>query len=312
MAEFLKFNLGQKFCAVSHLACGRAKFLPLLLGACLAAGAAEGGHDGSGLTVRGVSTAGFDQTAGGGQLAGFDQTARRVSTACDDQAANRKKDVVMKKIIAKHIDATKMPAELSDIPARLDAEGVAYNAIGCNNWPEAFPYTPKVEVRVAHTGDAIVLHYRVEESTVQAEAGDNGKVWEDSCCEFFSIPAGDGVYYNIECNCAGQMLIGGGAERKNRERAAKEVLDTVKRWSSLGREPFAEKAAPASWQMVMVIPASAFFKHHIGSFTGKTIRANFYKCGDRLKQQHYLSWNPIDLPRPNFHCPEFFGELTFE
>ena len=95
-----------------------------------------------------------------------------------------------------------MPAELSDIPARLDAEGVAYNAIGCNNWPEAFPYTPKVEVRVAHTGDAIVLHYRVEESTVLAEAGDNGKVWEDSCCEFFSIPAGDGVYYNIECNCA--------------------------------------------------------------------------------------------------------------
>ena len=147
---------------------------------------------------------------------------------------------------------------------------------------------------------------------MQAEAGDNGKVWEDSCCEFFSIPAGDGVYYNIECNCAGQMLIGGGAERKNRERAAKEVLDTVKRWSSLGREPFAEKAAPASWQMVMVIPASAFFKHHIGSFTGKTIRANFYKCGDRLKQQHYLSWNPIDLPRPNFHCPDFFGELTFE
>ena len=42
------------------------------------------------------------------------------------------------------------------------------------------------------------------------------------------------------------------------------------------------------------------------------MKANFYKCGDRLKQQHYLSWNPIDLPRPNFHCPEFFGELTFE
>ena len=96
MAEFLKFNLGQKFCAVSHLACGRAKFLPLLLGACLAAGAAEGGHDGSGLTVRGVSTAGFDQTAGGGQLAGFDQTARRVSTACDGQTANRKQDLVTK------------------------------------------------------------------------------------------------------------------------------------------------------------------------------------------------------------------------
>ncbi len=77
MAEFLKFNLGQKFCAVSHLVCGRAKFLPLLFGACLAAGAAEAD--------------GFELTARGGQLLGFDQTARRVSTACDGQAANRKK-----------------------------------------------------------------------------------------------------------------------------------------------------------------------------------------------------------------------------
>ena len=100
------------------------------------------------------------------------------------------------------------------------------------------------------------------------------------------------------------MLIGSGAGRKDRERATKEVLDTVKRWSSLGREPFAEKAAPAQWQLVMVIPASAFFKHHITSFAGTTIRANFSKCGDM--------WNPIGLPRPNFHCPEFFGEVVFE
>ena len=89
MAEFLKFNLGQKFCAVSHLMWGRAKFLPLLLGACLAAGAAEAGADGSGLTEHGGLTArfdravGFERTARGGQLLGFDQTARRVSTACD-------------------------------------------------------------------------------------------------------------------------------------------------------------------------------------------------------------------------------------
>lgn len=91
MAEFLKFNLGQKFCAVSHLVCGRAKFLPLLFGACLAAGAAEAGACGPGPTEHGGLTARFDLTARGGQLLGFDQTARRVSTACDGQAANRKK-----------------------------------------------------------------------------------------------------------------------------------------------------------------------------------------------------------------------------
>ena len=218
----------------------------------------------------------------------------------------------MKKIVAKHIAASKMPAELKDVPALLDAEGVEFVPIGTNNWPTAFPYTPKVDVRIAHTGQSIILNYRVEEDSVQAVAADNGKVWEDSCCEFFSIPASDGVYYNIECNCAGQMLIGSGAGRKDRERASQQVLDTVKRWSTLGCGPFAEKDAPAVWQLVLVIPASAFFKHHITSFAGTTIRANFYKCGDKIRKQHYLSWNPINLPRPNFHCPEFFGEVEFE
>ena len=45
---------------------------------------------------------------------------------------------------------------------------------------------------------------------------------------------------------------------------------------------------------------------------GKEIRANFYKCGDELDKPHYLSWNPINLEKPNFHCPEFFGTLFFE
>jgi len=45
---------------------------------------------------------------------------------------------------------------------------------------------------------------------------------------------------------------------------------------------------------------------------GKTMRANFYKCGDKLQTPHFLSWAPIDLPKPKFHCPEFFGELVFE
>lgn len=222
---------------------------------------------------------------------------------------NRKK---MKKMIAKRIDAHLLPADAQAVPALLDAQKVEFVAIDSVNWPDAFPYAPKVEVRVAHTGTHILLHYRVSEDTVQAVAADNGKVWEDSCCEFFSIPAGDGVYYNIECNCAGQMLIGSGAGRKDRERASQQVLDSVRRWSSLGQGPFAEKEAPAQWQLVLVLPASAFFKHHIASFAGTTIRANFYKCGDKLRRPHYLSWNPILLPKPNFHCPDFFGELTFE
>jgi hypothetical protein len=40
--------------------------------------------------------------------------------------------------------------------------------------------------------------------------------------------------------------------------------------------------------------------------------ANFYKCGDETPEPHFLSWNPIDLPKPNFHVPQFFGQLELE
>ncbi len=158
-----------------------------------------------------------------------------------------------------------------------------------------------------------VANIPVESASVRAVAGhDNGPVWEDACVEFFSVPAGDGVYYNMECNCAGTLLIGAGAGRGNRQHAPQEVLDKVQRWASLGREAFDERVGECAWEMALVIPYSAFFLHDITSLDGKTLRANFYKCGDKLQTPHFLSWNPIGLEKPNFHCPEFFGTLHFE
>ena len=150
------------------------------------------------------------------------------------------------------------------------------------------------------------------ECNAQWQGHDNGPVWEDACVEFFSVPAGDGVYYNMECNCAGTLLIGAGAGRGNRQHAPQEVLDKVQRWASLGREAFDERVGECAWEMALVIPYSAFFLHDITSLDGKTLRANFYKCGDKLQTPHFLSWNPIGLEKPNFHCPEFFGTLHFE
>jgi hypothetical protein len=41
------------------------------------------------------------------------------------------------------------------------------------------------------------------------------------------------------------------------------------------------------------------------------IRGNFYKCADDTEMPHFVSWSPIHLPTPNFHCPDFFGEIYF-
>ena len=213
--------------------------------------------------------------------------------------------LVIKKIEAKAVEA-------AAVPALMDAAGIEFNPIACVNWKE-YPYQPDVKFRAAHTGDAILLHYQVTESSVRAVAtADDGRVWEDACVEFFLSPESNDFYYNFECNCAAKLLLHGGPAGGERPGAAEDVLKSVKRWASLGTEPFEERVGECSWEVALVIPASAIFRHEIADLNGKAMRANFYKCGDLLQTPHFLSWSPIDLPQPKFHCPEFFGEIVLE
>ena len=66
-----------------------------------------------------------------------------------------------------------------------------------------------------------------------------------------------------------------------------------------------------SWTIRLFVPLGC-----IAALYGRTefhrgdrIRANFYKCGDETETPHYGAWNFIDLPSPDFHRPEFFGEI---
>ena len=89
--------------------------------------------------------------------------------------------------------------------------GIEFQPLDVVNWKD-YPYKPEVSFRIAHTGREILLHYKVKEASVRAVAsGDNGRVWEDACVEFFVSPEGDDRYYNFECNCVGRLLIQGGA-----------------------------------------------------------------------------------------------------
>ena len=215
------------------------------------------------------------------------------------------KELLIKLIVASAVDA-------SAVPALMDAQHIEWNAIDCVNWKE-YPYQPIVKFRAAHTGDAILHHYQVPEASVRAVAlADVGRVWEDACVEFFLSPEGNDFYYNFECNCATKLLLHGGPAGSERPTASEEVLKSVKRWSSLGTEPFEERVGECTWEVALVIPTSAIFRQEIETFNGKTMRANFYKCGDKLQTPHFLSWAPIELPKPKFHCPEFFGEIVFE
>jgi hypothetical protein len=106
------------------------------------------------------------------------------------------------------------------------------------------------------------------------------------------------------------VLLGTGKSKKNRTHKPHEILDKIERVSNLGKESFDLRVGAHSWNVSLRIPVEVFSKNR--DISGETIRGNFYKCGDELNTPHFLSWNKIQHPEPNFHLPEFFGTIIFE
>jgi len=183
--------------------------------------------------------------------------------------------------------------------------------IACCNWPEAYPYAPKVAFRMFHTGGCLMLRFEVDERyTAALVAEDNGRVWTDSCVEFFFAPDDRG-YYNFETTCIGRMLLGYRQTKQEAEHAPEAIMRTIRRTPSIGSEPFPEREGDNRWTMTLAIPATALFRHELKSWDGIEGHMNLYKCGDDLSHPHFLSWRPIASPKPNFHLPAFFERVKF-
>ena len=180
------------------------------------------------------------------------------------------------------------------------------------NWKE-FPYKPDVSVQIAYNESELFLQYLVNEQSVKAEiAESNGKVWTDSCVEFFLSPEGNDEYYNLEMNCIGTILLGFRKKGEPAVYANDEQIAAIRRISTLGETTFPEQMGATTWELTIAIPWEVFFKHSLQTIQGKKTRGNFYKCGDGLKVPHFVSWTKIKTEKPSFHSPAFFGGLEFE
>lgn len=174
------------------------------------------------------------------------------------------------------------------------------------NWPE-YPERPEVEALIARSSHSLFLKFDVTEQSVRGTYTDDGSpVYQDSCVEFFVRHPDDRRYLNFEFNCLGTC---DAARRQSRELAAPLVpteYQRIRRHASLGRTPVAIDDKATSWRLLIEIPFELMDLD--GQALPSALRVNFYKCGDLTKRPHFLSWNPIELPTPNFHCPEYFGE----
>jgi hypothetical protein len=199
---------------------------------------------------------------------------------------------------------------LEEISAFLDTQR-AQIQIDTLNW-KGYDYKPDVSLALSYSDKEVFLKYYITEDYFKAEKTQtNEMVCEDSCVEFFVSPEDDGIYYNIEFNAIGTCLIGTGYDRSTSKRADVDVISKIRRLSSEGSMPVKERPGKHTWTITVAIPFEVFFKHKIKDLKGKTFRANFYKCGDKLTVPHYVTWNPVGTEKPDYHQPEYFGMLRF-
>lgn len=216
----------------------------------------------------------------------------------------------MKTIEVSKLNTTEKIPSMAEVSARLDELGEGH-AIDTVNWKD-FSYKPGVRFNIAWGENEIYIKYYVRESNVKAEKSKtNEMVCEDSCVEFFVSPSDDGLYYNLEFNPIGTALMGSGHGRHDSTRADARIVDGIRRLTSMGDAPFGEISGDLKWTITLAIPLETFFHHKTGSLKGKSFRANFYKCGDKLSNPHFVTWNPVGTEKPDYHRPEHFGILKF-
>ena len=190
--------------------------------------------------------------------------------------------------------------------AELDR--MATDTIASVNWPAEWPYAPNVRFRMAHNGERLFVRFEVSEEQIRATKTEpKTAVCEDSCVEMF-VSLGEGhPYFNLELNCIGTMLAAHRLERPAKTPLTAEQIALVVRRTSLGGSPI-EKAEGGAWWLEMEVPFALLGAEG----TPNTLRANLYKCGDKLRTPHYLSWSPIEAAKPDFHRPEQFGTLIIK
>lgn len=133
----------------------------------------------------------------------------------------------------------------------------------------------------------------------------NDPVWLDSCLEFFaSFNNNSKLYINLEMNSDGAFLMGLRESRESKRDSAEITPIPSTKVTKTG----------GYWQVEYFFDFEVLDKlfGKVDYTSGYTFKGNFYKCGDETDFPHFGMWNPVGTEKPDFHRPEYFGELVIE
>ena len=230
--------------------------------------------------------------------------ALALCTACCDQGgAGQKEDLAAKGKAAVEGEAAKMRSytitKISGLPEwdkipKLDIDNVVW-------LPDA---GISAFAQLCYDDEDLYVHLGAKEKYIRAE---NTKplsaVNEDSCLEFFFMPADGDRYFNFEINPNGCLHYEVGHDRTDRLSLYRE---DEKQFFDIKADRTKD-----GWEVFYRIPVKFIEEFYPGYRFEGELRANMYKCGDKTKQKHYISWNPMSCSNPDFHRPEDFGTMKF-
>lgn len=200
--------------------------------------------------------------------------------------------------------------EMDAVADMLENEGER-QVIDSLNWAKEFPYHPLTVFSTAHSDTYLYIDFFVRANYLRAvNYKNNTPVYEDSCIETFLQPQGSDEYWNFEFNCIGTV---NAARRTDREHATPlddDQIARIKRYASCGTRPFQEVEGLFAWNVAIAIPLDLMGLRY--EETPLPLRGNFFKCASATQQPHYLSWAPIVTEKPDFHRPEFFGDIILD
>ena len=177
---------------------------------------------------------------------------------------------------------------------------------------------PETEFKIAYDDAAVSVMFRVEDRYVRAlAAGHQESVCADSCVEFFFTPGPDVTkgYFNLEMNCGGTLLFHfNAAPRRGTVEIPVADCEKIVKTHSLPAIVDPEITESVTWTVGYSIPLALLSRYGPVTTPGPQAlwRANFYKCADKTSHPHWLTWAPVDDPKPNFHLPRCFGVLEFQ
>jgi len=189
-------------------------------------------------------------------------------------------------------------------------DSISWQEVPCVNvleQPWFFVSEIKMSCQLMWDEENLYIHQYANEKNIRSTYTTHlSHVCDDSCMEFFISPKTDDKrYFNFEVNPYGAMMLGFGRGREDR---IKLLVKNPTEYFNIKTNVNAD-----NWEVFYTIPLSFFEIFFPGFFfeRGMNMNVNFYKCGDKTEQPHYITWNKVTSSKPDYHRPSDFGIICF-